>query len=27
MILHYTGLQMSVETVADELRKRLSQGV
>lgn len=27
MILHYTGLQMSVETVADELRKRLPQGV
>ena len=27
MILHYTGLQMSVETVAEELRKRLPQGV
>ncbi|MGC9489607.1 MAG: 2-oxoacid:acceptor oxidoreductase subunit alpha [Thermovirgaceae bacterium] len=26
-ILHYTGLQVSVEVVAEELRKRLSRGV
>jgi 2-oxoglutarate ferredoxin oxidoreductase subunit alpha len=26
-VLHYTGLQISVEVVAEELRKRLSEGV